>query len=139
MNDPYIDFVSTINNLGLIESDKSVGDSIPLGCKFWKTKYENIYLSDYDVFGSFGLDGLDLKIFGILVLFSSKKHCYISMETLQEDEFFNEELDFFYNQIISEYNFFSTPLAPDKASGAKVSSFSLNELNRSTCLIKSLY
>ena len=37
-----------VESLGFINSDLSVGVSSHFGCKFWKTKYDNVYITDYN-------------------------------------------------------------------------------------------
>lgn len=72
-------------------TDKSIGASKALGCSVYKTKYDGIYLTDYDF-----IDNTDLKLKKQLCLFKSyNTYIMISYELLEDIHLFNTELNYF--------------------------------------------
>jgi hypothetical protein len=88
---------------GLKKTDKSVETSALLDCSFWLTKYEDIYVTDYD----FNTNE-DLEEKGILMLYFMKgnfrAYQKFSIVLLENQEQFNQFLELFYNECIEDFN-----------------------------------
>jgi hypothetical protein len=104
-------------NLFLTETDLSVDISFAAGCKFWKTKYENIYITDYNLgWSCFDDDDTDfdedlktanlLKSKDLATIFYNKKgrfiKSYISGLVLQNTDLALKAIDDFYLETISK-------------------------------------
>jgi hypothetical protein len=90
---PYI-----INQLskyyGFKKTDIYLGMSFILGCRFWKTEYEDIYITDYDF-----INHEDLELKGLFALVykkdGSRNRQLISNEILKDKIIFECELQSF--------------------------------------------
>lgn len=82
---------------GFEKKELHEGMSFLLGCSFYKTKYENIYITDYDFRNADDLEKRDLSM-----LFYQKCDIMntqiISNELLKDETAFNYALDSFKNE-----------------------------------------
>ena len=77
----------------LIDSGKTIGDSLVMGCKIYKTKYDDLWLSEIDTYS-----GKDLRGDNILCLVSKngRQIGWLSTLLLEDEEEMNTEIDFYY-------------------------------------------
>lgn len=99
------------NRLGLKKTEKRMGVSFSLECAFYETKYENIYITDYDT-----AKDEDLEKRGLVMLYHREHNIVnqtsiikvnkliITSELLDNDTEFNNILDNFKNECVSLYN-----------------------------------
>ena len=82
---------------GFEKTELHEGMSFVLGCSFYKTKYDDIYITDYDFRNADDLEKRDLS-----VLFYRKRGVMntqmISNELLRDETAFNYALDSFKNE-----------------------------------------
>jgi len=94
---------SPIKEFKLISSGKYVNDMYVLGCEFYITKHENIYITDYDCLNKYPNSENDLRKKGVRLLIyidkGHKKHQYFNAELLNDADSMNELIDRFYNEI----------------------------------------
>lgn len=70
--------------MNLKKSNKTLGSSYFLGCSFWETKYENMFLTDYDINTNKSLKTKDMKM-----LFKGANYLHVSNEMIKTDEELN--------------------------------------------------
>ena len=91
-------------SLFLTKTDISTGVSFAVDCSFWETKYDKIYLTDYNLYWDEFCGGLEkanlLKDKGIVTLFYRNKGVFlyekISARLLTNTDFMLKEIHNFY-------------------------------------------
>lgn len=102
---PTLLIADVSDSLSLTKTDISIGVSFDVGCSFWKTKYDNIYLTDYNLHWDEFSGGIEkanlLKDKGIVTLFYKNKGIFmyekISLSLLNDTEIMLKEIDSFYS------------------------------------------
>ena len=83
-----------IINCGLTETNKTIGLSFAIGCKVWKVKDKEIYLTDYDI-NDVRLKKIDLRKENELLLYTPNKgYMYIWTFELTE-QILNDKINKF--------------------------------------------
>ena len=93
-------------SLFLTKTDITTGVSFVVGCSFWETKYDKIYLTDYNLCWDEFSGGLEkanlLKDKGIVTLFYKNKGVFIyekiSECMLNDNDFMLKKIDIFYSR-----------------------------------------
>jgi len=96
-------------SLSLTKTDITTVASIVSDCSFWQTKYENIYITDYDLLWDESIRNGDkvniLKDKGIVIIFYRKQGLFlyekISAELLSDTEIMSEIIDEFKAKVES--------------------------------------
>jgi len=75
----------------LVDAKISHGMSFVLNCKFWKTKYDNIFITDYDIFNHKKLDD------DLYIMFKKQKgyfyYTMFSRELIEDKKNIDEEIE----------------------------------------------
>lgn len=77
----------------------SLMDSKKLGCRFFRTKYENIFITDYDI-----IKNINLKEHNLLMLIYKDetntriRYMLIDLFMLEEKSLIDEEIEIFYKR-----------------------------------------
>jgi len=98
--DKHEDVVSFIGDnleaLELTETDKKMGSSTHYGCEFWQTRYDQVFLTNYNIFNSKRRLNY-LKRENLLLLFCAKSRRFktISGQTIYKVEYMKDLIDKF--------------------------------------------
>ena len=91
--------IAACEKLGLKKTDITVDASFIRSTGFWETKYENVFITDYNVMGDINCTNT-LEAYGIVTIFRemNKKlwHQKFSFDIMNDIEFMNKFIDEFY-------------------------------------------
>ena len=95
MKESIIEKVSITH--GFTPTDISIGSSVFLDCSIWKTKYDNLYITDYDV-----MHDTDLKEKGLCALIYKKR---LNIRTVKiSNEMLEDVSLILFDEILKEFN-----------------------------------